>query len=516
MGLFDKNGYLKHGTASKVWEGRMRNGQEVYIWVPESWDQPHLYVGDKFYGVVNSSVMVHGDDLYYFKQKEEQRILYRNHTKLAGFRGYYGFVSDVDAKGRVYFVANSKHGSTVYRYDPSRKKLERLSRGDDIISFKLLGHDKAIIQTVTAGGYEIKKTKLQPYVAVITGSKLHIPQHDIKMPENMQGTKGYDTIRADRYGSFGQMRFGSLESKSSYNTQDGYRLSLKANLTDPLWRNVLSFALRYQKQRSLLSVSYANSARLIRWGGSIAVIKKRRGYDNSKYRDVGYGAYLGLPFLAAGYWRGSVRATLSKPYDDTSREPVSIGADMIYRKQSGYSKYPNHYFALSAFVTKDRDAIYAGAAFDWMHDLPHQSYIGIDGTYMYSTKADPKTHTGIRAGKVSGSFYDKAVIGIPSLQESCYYKNTAKIGLGLYKVFDYEWLNYHLPVSLLRESIYLKHNIYRLSDTAGFTTIHESILGIEGDMLLLHKGVVPVKLEMLYNQDAKKKVQLRLGAEYRF
>ncbi len=515
-GLFDRDGYIKKGSASKVYQGRTKNGREVYISVPESWDQPHLYVGDKFYGVVNSSVFVYGNDLYYFKQHGDKRVLYRNHTSLTGFGGYYGFVSDVDTKGRVYFIAGSKHGSTVYRYDPYRKKLERLSRGDDIISFKLSSHDRAIIQTITANGYEIKEVRLQPRIAVITGSRLHIPQHDIKALTNMQNAKIDDASNANRYSAFGQMRFSSLESKSSYNTQDGYRLSLKANLTDPLWRNTLSFALRYQKQRSLLSVSYANSAHLIHWGVGITSVRKHTGYDNSHYRDFGYSAYLSLPFLATGYWRGYLHASYSRPHNDTQREILGASADINLRQQFGYSKYPNHYFGISAFVSKDRDAVYAGADFGWMHDLPHQTYIGIDGTYMYSTKVDQSRHMGIKAGNVSGSYMDRAAVNIPSFSTSAYLKSISKLGLGLYKVFDYEWLNYHLPISLLRESIYLKHNIYRLFDGARSKTVHESIAGIEGDLLVFHKGVVPVKLEVLYNHDAQKKVQVKLETEYRF
>jgi hypothetical protein len=512
MGLFDQDGYIKKGSASKVWQGRMKNGKEVYLSVPASWDQPHLFVGDRFYGVVNSSVFVRGNNLYYFKQSGSKRYLYKNHKRLTSFKGYYGKVCDVDSKGRIYFVATSRHGTTAYRYDHGTTW--RITSGDDVMSIKLSSVNQAIVQTVTATGYEIKRVRLQPKRARVASYDLHIPQHDTGAMERRQDARLGDE---SKYGELSQMRFSSLQSQSTYNSTDGYGLELKAIWTDPLWQNTLSFALRYQKQRSLISASYSNSAHMIHWGGKITAVKKATGYDNTKYRSIGYSAYATLPFLATGYWRGAMGVTYSKPHDDTQREPLGISANLSFRQQFGYSKYPNHYFGIDGFVSKDRDAVYAGVSAAWMHDMPGQTYVKIDGAYMYSSKTDKSRHIGIKAGKSSSSSSDRAAMNIPSLDKSYYLKSASRIGLGLYKVFDYEWLNYHFPISLLRESVYLKHNIYRLKFQNGASkTMHESIAGIEGDVLMFHKGVVPIKLEVLYNQAAKKHVQMRVGAEYRF
>ncbi len=511
MGLFDKNGYIKKGTVSKVMQGWLSDGREVYFDVAKSWDQPHLYVGGKFYSVVNSSVYIDGSDVYYFKQSDKMRYLYKNRQRLFGYKGYYGTVMDVDSVGRVYFVAPSEHGSTVYRV--THGKLERVTSGDDVIGFKYLGSNQAIVQTITADGYQIRQCSIHPVGAKVAVYNLGLPQN--RMDDPSDDTVGM--MQAKSYFAPMELRFASLSSTSSYTSYDGYSLIMSANFTDPLWQNTLKFTMKYQRQRTLLGASYSNNATLLHWGGGITAIKKHKGYDNSSYRDIGYSAYLSLPFLATGYWSGSVLLAYSKPYDDIWRKPLSISGYVMYKEQHGISKYPNSYFGISAFAENDRGVVYSGVSGNWMQDLDKQTYVEFRGKYMYSQIADSKRSMGIKIGESSPSGADKAVLNIPTLSDNYYIKKVAMAGVGLYKVFDYSWYSYHFPISIARESIYLKHNLYALQTESGKNkTIHESIAGIEADLMVQPGFVLPVSLELLYNKDAYKKVQIRARASYSF
>ncbi len=107
QGLYSESAYLNDDTRGRIIQGYTAAGEPVYFDVASSYDQPQLYVGETFYAQVNSSVEVHGDDLYYFVQDGPLRTLYRNRTALYAYQGYYGVIADVDSQGRVLFVANS-------------------------------------------------------------------------------------------------------------------------------------------------------------------------------------------------------------------------------------------------------------------------------------------------------------------------------------------------------------------------------------------------------------------------
>ncbi len=509
-GLFDRDGYIKAGTEGKVIQGTMRDGRLVYFDVARSWDEPHLYVGGHFYGIVNSSVLVQGDDLYYFRQHGERRTLYRNRTPLISYRGHDGRVVDVDRRGRVYFIAPSRHGSTAYRVRGGR--VERVSPGDDVIDLKLHGRREAVVQTITAKGYRLQQIGLRPRAARVADIDPGLPQ------VRVDSTGGRDLLPGtpQPYSPIARLRYSSLSSGSTYDRQNGYGFSAQLNFTDPLWRNTLSFVLRYRKKRTIYGAAYRNSAYGVHFGFGLQGVKKHAGYDNSGYRDYGYSGYLTLPFLATGYWRGSATLAYARPLSDTKRQPLSLTVGVTKRVQHGHSKYPNTYLNLSAFASYDRGAVYSGVRGAWMQDLPGELYVGVRGAYLQSSLTDTGEKHGIKAGAAGTSASDPAVLNIPTMSGTSCLKRAAMAEAGIYKVWNFSAYSYHLPLSLQRESVYLKQRIYRLDTGRSIRMLHETLAGIEADLLALHRYTVPVKLEVLYNPDIQNKVQVRVGAKYRF
>jgi len=452
---------------------------------------------------------VRGDDLYYFRQQGEQRTLYRNRTPLTSYRGHDGRVVDVDGRGRVYFIAPSRHGSTAYRVNGGR--VERVSPGDDVIDLKLHGKGQAVVQTITAEGYRLQQIGLRSRVAWVADIDPGLPQVRVG-----SGEGGGVLSVSEKYSELGQLRYSGLRSASSWDRTSGYRLSLQADFTDPMWRNTLSFALKYQKERTLHSASYTNSAYAVHFGGSVTAVRKHAGYDNSRYRNYGYSVYLRWPFLATGYWRGSVTLAYARPHNDTRRQPITSSVELTKNVGHGYGKYPGKYLSLTAFASYDRGAVYGGVLGSWLRGLPRQFYVGARGAYLLSSSVDAVQRQGIKVGNASASSADGAVLNIPTLSGTYYLKRAMMGEVSLRKVFEFSLYSYHLPISLRRESLYLKQRLYALDFGNGTKQLHETVAGIEADLLVLHRYTVPVKLEVLYNPDIQKKVQIRAGAKYRF
>jgi hypothetical protein len=422
-------------------------------------------------------------------------------------------VVDVDGRGRVYFVAPSKHGSTVYRVAHGR--IERVSAGDDVIDLKLLDGDKAIVQTMGSEGYRLQEIHLHPRAAQVASADPGLAE--VALPR-MGKVDGRGAVASRPYSSIGELHYSGLRSGSEYGGRTGYRFWAQMDFTDPLWRNTLSFALQYQKERTLLSARYRSSAHRLQYGVSVTGIYKHPGYDNSSYRNHGYSAYLTLPFVSEGYWKGSVTMAATRPHDDPKRQLWTLSADASKRVKFGLSKYPSESLNLSIFAAYDRRALYGGIRGGWMGDVGGQMYLGLRGAYLCSSTLDDSERQGIRVGNVLAESADAATMSIPTLPGSGFVKQATMGEVSLYKVFDLSWYSYHLPISLQRESVYLKHRLYALGFGGGRSSkwYQESVVGVEADLLMLHRYTVPAKIEVLYNKDVKNKVQIRTGVEYRF
>ena len=106
---------------------------------------------------------------------------------------------------------------------------------------------------------------------------------------------------------------------------------------------------------------------------------------------------------------------------------------------------------------------------------------------------------------------------MPSIGEKLYAKEVKVGELSFAKVFNGSIYNYSLPLSLQRESLYIKERFYEMEFAEGETREYqETILGLDFDTLVLHNNVVPVKLEWIYNGDVedKSRVQLSFGVDF--
>jgi len=514
MGLFDEDGYLLNRTDSKVIQGYMANGKMVYFDLKTSIESPQVYVDGVFYTQSHSSVYVHKNDLYYFKQESGKRVLYKNKKALFDYQGHYGFVSDVDEVGNIYFIAPSEHGTSAYCLEHG--KIKRVVHGDDVIEFKLLNNNEAVVATIGAEGYTYQTIKLdtrrvgfsQPHEFKIEQSGRLKPTLQVSNFSKVQS--GLELPSVD-YVPLKELHYSSLDQSIGYGSYEGFILNLKANFSDPLTQNSLSAVLSHDNKHTVGGLQYNNMAHQLEFGGAVYGVSQ----DDSlyqEYRDHGLDVYLKLPFLAKGYWRGSSSLAYTKAYDNKNREPLTLSLDFSNHKQFGFSKYSNSLNALSLFATKDRESTIFGGSYELSHDMPWQSYVGLKGTYLKSDMVEAFTQTGIelRDG-LSDLQSDRATLNVPTFSNTGYAKEVKMAEVSFKKVFDGSLYNFSLPLSLQRESVYVKQRLYDIDFTESINKQYtESIIGVEADLLFLHKLPIPMNLEYLYNPDVKDKAQFRV------
>ena len=132
----------------------LQNDKMLSIDSKNNLDGFKLYLNDKFYSNVHSNALFDKKgNIYFFKQKDKTRILYKNKTPLFSYQGYYGRLLDIE-DDTIYFTGSSPYGSSVYQYRNGRM-LRSLS-SDTVIQAKKINDNKFLVCEITHYGYEYK------------------------------------------------------------------------------------------------------------------------------------------------------------------------------------------------------------------------------------------------------------------------------------------------------------------------------------------------------------------------
>jgi hypothetical protein len=509
MGLIDKRGKLKAGSAGKFVQGFMKNGKEVYIDIADSADVAHIYIDGENYDRSDSSVYVDGNDLFYFRQHNHVRTLYKNKQPLFSYNGYYGFPTDIDKEGTVYFVSLSKNGSAAYRF--KNGVIERVIKGDDVIDFKIINDKEAFVVDIGSAGYTYSVVDIIPEIAKIPAPDYFLEEDDTTLTDADPFIKAKENnLPSKKYYPLTNLEYSSLDQSIGYSSDDGFIADLNANFSDPLMQNTFNMILSVKKQRTIGGLGYSSSAHYPEYGGIIYGVAHNDDYDHADESDYGYFAYVTLPLIASGYWRASSTLKSTKDYENLDRNPLDLTLDISNVKHFGLRKYPNNANALDVFASQDRNNNSFGASFYGMYAIPWQSFISISGSYMTSDSADSSKEKGIEISDdldsvESGSAY----ISMPTLDDTLYAEELSTAEVGLYKTIDASLYFFTFPVSLQRETVYVKYRYYDLDLGTDSELYSETTLGVETDFVILNNIVLPLKIEAIYNPDSEHETVFR-------
>ncbi len=500
QGLFDRDAYIKEGTASKMVQGYLRGEEMVYFDVGSSFLEAQLYIGDKFYTKSNSSVLVDNEDIYYFVQKEKTRTLYKNKTPLYSYEGFYGIVCDVDSKGAVYFIANSKNGSTLYRYD--KGKVSRSSAADNILEAKLINDKEAVFAAISDKEYYFVQNKLEDIQQTPYETKLFFEQKHYY--GKYRQTNNINVDLSKPYSALLDMHYSGTNFLFTY-TGDNILGKLDINFADPLSQNALTLNLsRDENNVSVAGLTYANSKYILEY-----IVSAYKVVDKSDYEDIREsGVVLGaiLPFYKKGYNLATFALNYYQSYDATLREPLSFSINLSHSEAYGISMYYNYLNAGTLYSSQERDDLIYGGKYEFNHELGFASYIGISAKYS-KTDSDlsaleaAQKNRGVKITNISYQLdMDPSTIFIPSLEASYYLKSAGYIDVSLSKVFNFSSYWFTFPLSLQREALYLKYRTYNINGFSGYKeSFNEITAGVTLSTVMLNKFVIPVSFEYIHN-----------------
>ena len=501
IGLFDSDAYIKRETIGKVVEGFLPNGKMVYFDINKSLDIPHIYIDNRFYDIANSSIYIsNSGELYYFKEQNSIRTLYRNKKPIFSYIGSYGFIADVDGDS-IYFISLTKNGTGLYLY--KKGKIYRVSTGDDIIDFKKIDSNRGLVATISSTGYLYQIINLKPKLSKIPKPNYITSKLDSsKIEKNSLKSKEYSPIR--------ELKYSSLTQSMGYSDDKGFMLDIKADFYDPAMQNRLSTILSSNRQKVVGGLSYNNSANLLEFGGDIYGVSHNKNYKSDNEDDYGYLLHLKLPFLARGYNRASLSLDYLKEYDSIYRKPLKVSLDISNIKQFGISKYPNSKNLLNLLLSKDRDSLTYGASYDFLYGLGYQSYIGFNGAILKSDSLDSREDIGIKIDTtIDNPIKNNLVVTMPTVDRPLYAKEVKSGEVSLYKSIDTPLYLFSFPLSIQRNSIYIKDKIYDIDYLNSNRVYNQETLGVESDFVFFNNFTIPIKFEYIYNNDTKDKTLFR-------
>ena len=513
IGLYDANAIRVDGSASKVVEGWLLNGDMVYFDINSSYHNPQLYIGGKFYESVNSSVFIDGNDVYYAKQNGKTKTFYKNKTKLFSIKGFYGHVVGVDKKG-VYFIANTKLGSGLFKF--SDGKFYLMNDSDTIIDARLIDDKNAVVVSVGSDSYKymevgLKAKKQKPYEV-----KLFMedePYYGVASREEANRVKDAPKIDLnDKYHSLLDMLYKGSSIVMGIDDDAGFLFNLNVGFADPLMQNQFGlFLLRNADEFTLGGVTYLNEQYFINYRVSAYGVidrpdKATNVYSPSDKRDYGMVADAKIDFMKYGYNYGYITGSYFEDYTSNSRKPLSASLVLGNAKHFGVSMYENFRFQVQGYGADDRgDNIYGGKAI-YKQGLPSEFFFLLNSQYSKSDATTSRDERGVKLAKnVIEQFKesDPSSVLMYSLNYDSYYaKEIINFGAKLTKVFNYEAYFFTFPISLRRESLYLGYNHYDLEQfNSQRIKLNQSTVGTEFETTILNSFVLPIILEYNYNDE---------------
>lgn len=509
-GLFDKDNHILQSTVGKSIQD-IKNNKISYIDINSSFISSKLYIDDKFYNNLSSSALFDEKaNIYYFKQKGSTRSLFKNKNKLFEFQGYYSKIVEIK-DDEIYFISNSKNGSSLYKYNNSNNNLTLLSRYDNIINAKIITKNRALAVTVTANGYNIVTIDISnPKQTTIPTTQKIKSKNNFKFINNTNNIK----LNSNRYKELSQLEFSYFYPTYTYNSTDGSGYMLNALFIDPIMFNMLNIYAFKDSTKNLEGFNYINE-RYIPFSIDLYNINREIKYING--RNFGGALEVYGPLIKVG--RDILKISLKQYFDDKNRDknPILISLNHIYKERFSLADYNYLSSDAKAIVKVDRsDKIY-GIDYIASKHIKNEFYIDIQLKALTSnSNILLNEQRGIEI--VNDSLekqLDDTNIFMEGSDSEYYVKNINKLSLGLAKTFHINSYFSKLPISLRKESVFINYNHFKLKRIKDIT-IKEKIIGVKFDILYLHKLPIPTIVKYIKNDSSidDYKITLSFGVEF--
>ena len=400
-GLVDSDGQVLAGS-----EGTYlfdQNGEhELAFDMRRSWSSRALLLNGKPWGSVRGEPRVsRSGDVWVWEQVGDQRVLKKNQTVLAQFKGFDASMVDVFAD-EAFFVAPTRTGSSLFSWNAKTQKIERRSTSDGVVEARVLDDQaRAVISEAGDQGYRIlivdlSKSLEQPHfeerVSVVKDLSQLPAATEEKRKELQQNSKPYS--------AWEQWKFSKLDAVlmpfSFYPSG-----SLQASFLDPL--QLHSFEAIYSLGNYGLqsgSLTYINTENLLNWGfllGAWESATLELSSDSKDFRLVSKNQYHGVAAQVAyrlhtnSYSRSALTliSQYSKDLSHTTNSLTGLTYDYSWTERYLTNLFPYRAYGLRLYGEQSQtDRSFSAVQASMAYDLGAQWVIFLRGN---SLQAENRT-----------------------------------------------------------------------------------------------------------------------------
>ncbi len=490
---------------------------DVYYFRGDLFGNSDLYKnGQKIYDKLNSSAFVDGKDVYFFKQEESKRALYKNGVKILEFQGYDSKIVDV-YKSEILFTAPTLYGNGLYML--SDGSVERIGLGDDILDGKKLGDELYLVDTVTSTGYVYKIARLKSYKASPVFWSYSFEQGIDNKKFNT--VKKVETGKQRSYNALRDLEFNSLYPYFQYLDYGGYTGQLTASFSDPLQQNSLGLSyfeiVENSEDETLESkisggtIAYNNRRFTTLFGFSYTALGNES-VDPGE-RDYQLNSYINYPFINNTRERFDITLQHYEDQEDESNAPNLGILNYVYDR-----KYPMAFFSKvfsdNYLYSRENDNIQTKGFKGTLGYSPFP-YFYLEGFYKTS-KSDEPTIKLTKANLLNIDIANFTMLDIPYKvysDEISTYRLEGRIPVD--KGFYTDWF----PVSLQDFVLYSSQENLTFNNYFNESVdVEEKIIGADLNLLFIHRYTVPFKLFYVENSEVEKskrgKFMFILNTEY--
>ena len=378
--------------------------QTISIDTSNNIDQFDLLLNGNFYDITHSPALFSpAGDIYYFKQQNNQRVMYKNKAPIFQFKSFYGKPVEIDKDGTVYFISTSLYGSSLFGWHPNQG-IYRISPSDTIIDAIKVSDNLFLVCEIEPHSYSYKlipkrETDEQPVLydyrfetifnSLSTLSNLSKiktettdtiqkdPSKEDKiylqkledidegeyinsdLPTNTSSSpflEKHDTqhhhVTYSKYNSLRHIQFNGIKLGLLDDPITRYNGVINIQFKDPLEYNTFNSTYQLSRVHWMVQNKYRNNVYRISW--SVHHIYKE-GLDNFTGPRVysyvhEFGQEFSIPLFKAGYWSSafSLKSALSsqelKDQPDTNyyliTEPEwELQYKRIYSKNSNFHRH---------------------------------------------------------------------------------------------------------------------------------------------------------------------------------
>lgn len=476
----------------------------LYFDLQDSFDEPALYKDGRFIGRVNSTALMDDEEhAYYFLQEGKRRTLYRDKTPLFTMDGYWARLADIQG-GSVYFVAGTRHGASLFAYEAGR--VWRVSDADNIVDARMINTSQFLAETLEGDGYHYRLGRIKPErempINVVYPFEYH---REVDFFDYRQRSLG----EQETYGELSWMEYTLLYPYYQFRSEENDILMLNAQFSDPLFFNTLSAGLYYDINTTITSLDYSNDRYRVGFGfGGYRITEDDRP-ENS--RDYGAYAYVDMPIYREG--RGALNLMLAGYQDDEDEEknPLILSLQHSYAEHYGFAMNYDLLSDMMLYGKHDREERVYGGHYAFGYGLGWESYVSLEGQYTKSLENGAKLTSGYDV------YEDVTDIRLLGLDYTYYANRISKVGVGLEKVINIAHYFLYVPLSIRRESLFMRYNSVELEGLSRRTmTIEETVYGMNFDFLFIHKLPFIASLKYVKNSESANEYQIFFDIGYSF